>query len=128
MCQSQEMEEEYGDCCFCGDVCNICSQSCGRCEQSLSDFGWNLLSAYLYHVYMHDVEAETPGEVFRNDYTGHIYYTGVGSTPTTEYMSEGRFRRMIWLHRDEFNEPCPYNPRECSLRLLALWTGAELYP
>jgi len=29
-----ELEKEYGICCFCGNECNICSQSCGRCVRN----------------------------------------------------------------------------------------------
>jgi hypothetical protein len=34
--------DEYGTCCFCGDYCNPCSQSCGRCarEITMQAIGW----------------------------------------------------------------------------------------
>ena len=124
-------EMDIGTCCFCGDECNPCSQSCGRCARSLTGFslGWNPLPSHLTHVYDPDGKLDTPGEKFRDDeYQGQVHYTGIGSEPHLQYMSEGRFRRTIWLHRDEFNEPCPHDPRTCSLRVLVKWTGAELCP
>ena len=29
-----ENPSEYGTCCFCGDLCNPCSQACGRCVRN----------------------------------------------------------------------------------------------
>lgn len=35
-------EPEYSICCFCGEHCNPCSQSCGRCarEMTMKMLGW----------------------------------------------------------------------------------------
>lgn len=35
-------ESEYGTCCFCGEYCNPCSQSCGRCarQMTMKMSGW----------------------------------------------------------------------------------------
>jgi hypothetical protein len=120
---------DIGTCCFCGDECNPCSQSCGSCTRSLSGFslGWNPLPLHLRHVHDPDRTLDTLGEKFRNDeYNGQVYYIGIGTTPQTEYMSELAFRRTIWLHLDDFNEKCPYDPRTCSLQELVQWAGAEL--
>ncbi len=27
------MNDKYGKCCFCGDYCNVLSQTCGRCAR-----------------------------------------------------------------------------------------------
>lgn len=47
--ESRESSPEYGECCFCGEPCNPCSQSCGRCarEITMESIGWkppNLLT------------------------------------------------------------------------------------
>ena len=34
------LNDEYGLCCFCGNRCNPCSQSCGRCARSVSMNGF----------------------------------------------------------------------------------------
>jgi hypothetical protein len=124
-------QENYdiGTCCFCGEECNFCSQSCGRCSRSLTGYslGMNPLPKHLYHVYDPDAKMKTPNDKFKNEnYQGQILYTGIGSESHLEYMSEGRFRRTIWLNMDEFSKKCPYDPRKCSLRLLVKWTGAKL--
>lgn len=43
---------DIGICCFCGDECNPCSQSCGRCSRTLTGFslGWNTLPTHLQHL------------------------------------------------------------------------------
>lgn len=120
---------DIGTCCFCGYECNPCSQSCGSCVRSItgSSFGWNELPDHLQHVYDPDMELETIGETFRDDeYQGDIHYSGIGSVPHLQYMSEGRFRRTIWLNLHNFNKTCPHDPRTCSLRVLVKWTGAKL--
>lgn len=31
---TNDMNNTYGVCCFCGDYCNACSQACGRCMRN----------------------------------------------------------------------------------------------
>lgn len=121
-------EMDIGICCFCGNECNPCSQSCGRCARSITGFtlGWNPLPEHLREYIQSE---EVIDDKFRDGkYNGQIYYTGIGSTPETQYMDENTFRRMIWLNREKFNEECPHDPRTCSLRILVNWTGANLVP
>lgn len=100
------MIQTIGVCCFCGDDCSAYSQNCGNCSRSLVGevMGW-----------------DTPVDEVR------IYYTGIGSIPTELYISEERFREIMELEKDNFNEMCPYDPNTCDLLELMEWTGAEMY-
>ena len=42
----ENLEEETGTCCFCGDECNILSQSCGSCARSLTFGPLPILASY----------------------------------------------------------------------------------
>ena len=44
---------DIGICGFCGDECNPCSQSCGRCSRAFTGFslGWNTLPTHLQHLH-----------------------------------------------------------------------------
>jgi len=41
-----EFDYEVGTCCFCGEECNLASQSCGRCSHKINGWrlGWNDIS------------------------------------------------------------------------------------
>jgi hypothetical protein len=45
--------QETGNCCYCGDECNPCSQSCGMCTRSITGYsiGLNPLTYHLRYVY-----------------------------------------------------------------------------
>lgn len=121
---SQSYDMDIGICCFCGDECNPCSQSCGSCSRIISGFtlGWNSLPISIY-------EKSITNENFRDDkYNGKVYYTGIGSSPQIEYLSENEFRQIIWLNQNNFDEKCPHDPRTCSLRRLVKWAKAKLIP
>lgn len=114
---------EYETCCYCGDYINPSSQCCGRCARLGTGhvMGWNSLPSYMQPE--HDLFQ------YRNDnYQGLIYYTGIGSTPQTEYMTELQFRKLMHACRNDFNKELPYDPHKCSLRLLVNWVGAVLTP
>ena len=120
-------EIDIGTCCFCGNECNPCSQSCGSCARSLSGYtiGLNTLPDHLYD-YMITGKVSDDDNFRDEQFNGQIYYTGIGSTPETQYMDEITFRRTIWMNRENFHEECPHDPRTCSLRILVKWTGANL--
>ena len=102
----QISDYDIGVCCFCGDDCSAFSQSCGRCARSFTGeiMGWDL-----------------------NVNKVRIYYTGIGSDPEQQYVSEKCFRSIMTTHKDKFNEECPYDPSTCDLNLLMEWSGAEFY-
>jgi hypothetical protein len=41
------LEQEYGECCFCGDYCNPLSQSCGGCSRTVSMYGLQGLKNFI---------------------------------------------------------------------------------
>lgn len=44
---SKSSENEYGQCCFCGDLCNSFSQSCSKCARTISWYGPDYLAYQL---------------------------------------------------------------------------------
>jgi hypothetical protein len=55
-----------------------------------------------------------------------IYYTGIGSNPSMEIMSEIHFREIMTLNVNNFNEIFPYDIKNCELDLLLDWSGATI--
>jgi hypothetical protein len=55
-----------------------------------------------------------------------IYYTGIGSKPDMQVMSETYFREILTLNVNNFNEMCPYDIKNCDIDLLLDWSGATI--
>lgn len=104
----QIIDYGIGVCCFCGNDCSAFSQNCGSCARSLLGEIMGL---------------DTPVNVDKVK----IYYTGIGSVPIELYISEERFRAIMDLEKDNFNETCPLDPNTCDLLELMEWAGAEMY-
>jgi len=102
------MTNTIGICCFCNDDCSPYSQCCKTCARSMTGIvmGWDVPLA-----------KEKPIK---------IYYTGIGSNPDMEIMSEIYFREIMRLNVNNFNEICPYDIKNCELKLLLDWSGATI--
>ena len=53
-----------------------------------------------------------------------ITYTGIGSRYPYKY-TETRFRNLIQIYQNHFNEPFPYDPYTENIETLVKWMGAE---
>jgi hypothetical protein len=55
-----------------------------------------------------------------------IYYTGIGSNNLLSIFSEKRFRNILLINQNNFNELCPYDHLTCDINVLTAWCGAEI--
>ena len=102
------MTNTIGVCCFCNDDCSAYSQCCKTCARSMTGIvmGWDIPLAKEKSI--------------------KIYYTGIGSNPSMEIMSEIYFREIMTLNVNNFNEIFHYDIKNCDLELLLDWSGASI--
>ena len=115
-----KFSHEIGNCCFCGEECNPCSQCCGRCARSS-------ISWFNFEPYYTDTRGQLLGKAtvydkteeknWKTGFSGIIVYKG-------KNMTESEFRTFI--QNEDKDEECPYNYSNCSLRLLVKWAGASV--
>jgi len=105
------MTNNIGTCCFCNDDCSAYSQCCKRCARSMTGIvmGWDI-----------PVTQENPVIPIE------IYYTGIGSKPDMQVMTEIYFREILTMNVNNFNEICPYDIKNCDIDLLLDWSGATI--
>ncbi len=106
------MTNTIGVCCFCNDDCSSYSQCCKTCARSMTGvvMGWDI-PVTQEHPSVKPIE---------------IYYTGIGSKPDMQVMSETYFREILTLNVNNFNEMCPYDIKNCDINLLLDWSGATI--